>query len=191
LVSPNRAAHFSCLTFAPALRFNVPYHVWINNRWHDPLSDADFEEKPAKGKGKGKGKAQPKPKPLSTRQSTRKAAAKEEDLEAQSDTGEGNENLWFIFDVLTTVRSELEQDQIPKTPHPGQDQSRGWNPKSKYVALFFFLFAVLMASRSFCECAKRQILQALRGVEARARIGRNRKCVLCFRLITPTDLRDE
>ncbi|KAF7368258.1 hypothetical protein MVEN_00146400 [Mycena venus] len=82
-----KRAELSTIYFA--LRFNVPHTIWSNNRWDDPLSDADFEEKPAKGKGKAKAKAQPKPKPLSTRQSTRKAAAKEEGLEVQSDTGEG------------------------------------------------------------------------------------------------------
>ncbi|KAJ7734388.1 hypothetical protein B0H14DRAFT_3898824 [Mycena olivaceomarginata] len=80
-----KRAELSTIYFA--LRFHVPHKIWSNNRWEDPLSDADFEEKPAKGKGKGK--AQPKPKPLSTRQSTRKAAVKEEDLEVQSDAGEG------------------------------------------------------------------------------------------------------
>ncbi|KAF7344655.1 hypothetical protein MVEN_01625700 [Mycena venus] len=82
-----KRAELSTIYFA--LRFNVPHTIWSNNRWDDPLSDANFEEKPAKGKGKAKAKAQPKPKPLSTRQSTRKAAAKEEGLEVQSDTGEG------------------------------------------------------------------------------------------------------
>ncbi|KAJ6470500.1 hypothetical protein C8R45DRAFT_1104908 [Mycena sanguinolenta] len=66
-----------------ALRFNVPSKIWSNNRWDDPLSDTNFQEKP-KSKGKAKAKAtqpppRPKPKPLhGTRQSTRKAAAKEE-----------------------------------------------------------------------------------------------------------------
>ncbi|KAJ6449658.1 hypothetical protein C8R45DRAFT_1084172 [Mycena sanguinolenta] len=51
-----------------ALRFNVPSKIWSNNRWDDPLSDTDFQEKP-KSKGKAKAKAtqpqpRPKPKPL-------------------------------------------------------------------------------------------------------------------------------
>ncbi|KAJ6460336.1 hypothetical protein C8R45DRAFT_1109212 [Mycena sanguinolenta] len=73
-----------------ALRFNVPSKIWSNDRWDDPLSDTDFQEKP-KSKGKGKARAErPKPEPLyGTRQSTRKAAAKEE-VEVLSDKGEGS-----------------------------------------------------------------------------------------------------
>ena len=85
----------------PALRFNVPHKIWSNDRWDDPSSDADFEEKPTKGKGK----AQPKPKPLSTRQSTRRAAVKEDVIELQSDGGNGEEHTLVLFIMLIADRS--------------------------------------------------------------------------------------
>ncbi|KAJ6555536.1 hypothetical protein B0H10DRAFT_2372408 [Mycena sp. CBHHK59/15] len=89
----NRSHASNFLAFAhdlyhyAALRYNVPNKVWANDRWTEPPSDADFQDKSKKGKGKAPLK------PLSTR-STRKAAVKEEDnhsvIEVHSDEDNGS-----------------------------------------------------------------------------------------------------
>lgn len=69
----------------------MPNKIWTNDRWADPPSDSDFAEKSTKGKAKGKAQL----KPLSTRQSTRKVAVKEDNsiIEVESDGGNGSFSL--------------------------------------------------------------------------------------------------
>ncbi|KAJ7786701.1 hypothetical protein B0H14DRAFT_2630337 [Mycena olivaceomarginata] len=66
-----------------ALHYNVPNKIWTNDHWANPPSDSDLTEKSMKGKAKGKAQL----KPLSTRQSTRKVAVKEDNsiIEVESD----------------------------------------------------------------------------------------------------------
>ncbi|KAJ6595296.1 hypothetical protein B0H10DRAFT_2197377 [Mycena sp. CBHHK59/15] len=90
-----------------ALRYNVPNKVWANDRWTEPPSDADFQDKSKKGKGKAPLK------PLSTR-STRKAAVKEEDnhsvIEVHSDEDNGSSTS---SNVIANAKGKTSQQNTP------------------------------------------------------------------------------